>query len=236
MEKDEVKGNVRFMTQENEIKEEEMKDGETKKEGTKKEEETSLYNKEPNEVEFLETQNTLELENKIPPTEETLQQFMENMTSLNHKLENIEATTSKSDKTMQELHKLYHTEFAGRLKKMQEELDNYHEVDKGRIHDDVLIDIAKLYSANEDLVGLLGNERIKYLFMDLLQILESNGVTKLKSKTGVRRNTRHCQVIEQTPTDNQELHDTVVESMNTGFYIENRTFIKEIVHVYVFKG
>jgi len=151
-------------------------------------------------------------------------------------LEAIEAATSKTAVEMRELHKLYHNEFSGRLKKMQGELDGYHEVEKGRVYDGILSELAMLYSDNECLVETLDNKQLKYMFMDLLQLMESNGVSVQKSKPDDKRNARHCQVIEQITTDNQEFHDTVEKSMNTGFYIENRTLVKERIHVRVFKG
>ena len=73
------------------------------------------------------------------------------------------------------------------------------------------------------------------MFQDMLQILENKGVNAQKSSPGDKRNTRHCQVIERIYTDKPELHDTVVSSRNTGFYVENRSLVKEMVDVYLFK-
>jgi len=152
------------------------------------------------------------------------------------KLDGMEAAATKTAAEMRELHKLYHTEFAGRLKKMQDELDDYHEISKGRVFDSILAEIAKLYSDNEKLTDALESKQLKYMFMDLLQMLENNGVQVQKSKIGDKRNTKYCQIIEQIATDDPELHDTVAESLNTGFYVENRTLVKERVHVNIFKG
>jgi len=151
------------------------------------------------------------------------------------KLESMESSATKTATEMRELHKLYHTEFAGRLKKMQDELDDYHEISKGRVFDGILSEIAKLYSDNEDLVGLLENKRLGYMFMDLMQVLETNSVHAQKSTPGEKRNTKYCQIIEQLPTDDPVLHDTVAVSLNTGFYVENRVLVKERIHVHIYK-
>jgi len=151
------------------------------------------------------------------------------------RLDGMESAGQKTAAEMRELHKLYHNEFAGRLKKMQDELDDYHEISKGRVYDGILAEIAKLYSDNEKLADTLESKQLKYMFMDLLQMLENNGVQVQKSKAGDKRNTKYSQIIEQVITDDPELHDTVAESLNTGFYVENRTLVKERVHVNVFK-
>jgi hypothetical protein len=77
-------------------------------------------------------------------------------------------------------------------------------------------------------------KRLQYMFKDMLQILENNCVSMQKSSPGDKRNTRHCQVVDRLPTDNPELHDTVVSSKSTGFYVENRSLIKEMVDVYLY--
>jgi hypothetical protein len=139
---------------------------------------------------------------------------------------------------IREMHKLYHNEYASRLKSMQDELERYREIDKGRIFDGILGEVAKLYSDYESLVDDVAEEklkkRIRYMLDDIVQILQANGVLKQKSKPGDKRNTRHCLVIERIPTANQELHDTVSKSRGTGFYIENRSLIKEPVDIYLY--
>lgn len=141
---------------------------------------------------------------------------------------------------VKEMHKLYHNEFAGRLRTMQEELDRYHEIDRGRAFDDILREIARIYCDNENLLSIETDEtlgkRIKYLFMDMEQLLESNGVMMQKSKPGDKRNNKFCQVVERIETNHAEKHDTVVCSKATGFYTEKRPLIKELVDVYVYQA
>ena len=158
-----------------------------------------------------------------------------NAALITQRLDSMESAAVKTANEMRELHKLYHNEFAGRLKNMQDELDDYHEINKGRVFDGILAEIAKLYSDNEKLADTLESKQLKFMFMDLLQMLENNGVQVQRSKVGEKRNTKYSQIIEQVVTDNPELHDTVSESLNTGFYVENRTLVKERVHVNVFK-
>ena len=155
-------------------------------------------------------------------------------------MENIAESSAKITGEIREMHKLYHNEFANRLLSMQEELERYHEIDKGRIFDGILTDLSKLYSENISVADDVTDEKIKkrlqYMFLDFLQILENNNVTIQKSKPGDKRNTRHCQVIERLSTDNPDLHDTIATSRSTGFYIENRSLVKEMVDVYLYNG
>jgi len=149
----------------------------------------------------------------------------------------IADSSAKTALEIREMHKLYHNEFAKRLLSMQEELERYREIDKGRAFDGILGDVAKLYADNESLLENIEDVKLKkrlgYMFMDILQILEANGVSKQKSEIGDKRNTKYCQVVERKATDNPALHDTVAKSLGTGFYIENRPLIKEPVDVYL---
>lgn len=137
-----------------------------------------------------------------------------------------------------ELHRLYHNEFAGRLKSMQDELDCYHNADRGNSFDGILSAIARIYVNNESLTDEISDPKIrknvKYMLLDLSDLLEEYGVLRLKSEAGDKRNVRHCQIVERIPTDDPELHDTIAASHSTGFYKGNRTIIKELVDVYFF--
>ena len=73
------------------------------------------------------------------------------------------------------------------------------------------------------------------MLLDILDLLEEYGVQRLKSNSGDKRNPRHCQVLERIPTDDPALHDTIVASHNSGFYMENRTIIKEMVDIYLYE-
>lgn len=159
---------------------------------------------------------------------------------INQRLANIESSEQRVFSEIREMHKLYHSEFAGRLKSMQEEIDYYRKIDKGRIFDDILFVIAKIYCDNESLEEEVqepkAKKSIRYLLMDLEDLLQLYGVQLLKSKPGDKRNPRHCQVCERIATDNPTLHDTIAKSYNTGAYIDNRTIIKELVDIYIFTG
>lgn len=154
----------------------------------------------------------------------------------------IAESAEASKKTFTELrdiHKLYHNEFAGRLKSMQDELDTYHKADRGHAFDSILSAIARIYGNNETLVDEIDDPKtkkhVKYMLLDILDLLEEYGVQRLKSNPGDKRNTRHCQVLERIPTDDPALHDTIVASHNSGFYMENRTIIKEMVDIYLYE-
>ena len=62
------------------------------------------------------------------------------------------------------------------------------------------------------------------------------GMTKLRSEQGEKRNPRHCQILGRIPTDDPAKHDTVAKSYNSGFYIGNRTVIKEVVDIYIYEA
>jgi molecular chaperone GrpE (heat shock protein) len=175
------------------------------------------------------------------PAVESIRELKTLQSDIEQLQQNITTIADSSSKTVgeiRELHKLYHNEFASRLKTMQEELDRYHEIDKGRFFDGILGDIAKLYCDYESVIETItddkASKRIKYLFLDIIQILEANGVYKQKSQPGDKRNPRHCQVVERIPTHDPEQHDRVVLSRSTGFTVENRTLAKELVDVYLF--
>lgn len=154
----------------------------------------------------------------------------------------IAESAEASKKTFTELrdiHKLYHNEFAGRLKSMQDELDTYHKADRGHAFDSILSAIARIYGNNETLVDEIDDPKtkkhVKYMLLDILDLLEEYGVQRLKSNPGDKRNPRHCQVLERIPTEDPALHDTIVASHNSGFYMENRTIIKEMVDIYLYE-
>lgn len=150
----------------------------------------------------------------------------------------VSKTMSGIASELHELHRLYHNEFAGRLKSMQNELDRYHDADRGNTFDGILGAIARIYANNESLVDEISDPKtrknIKYMLLDLSDLLEEYGVSMLKSEVGDKRNVRHCQIVERIPTDDPELHDTIAASHGTGFYKGNRTIIKELVDVYFF--
>lgn len=149
----------------------------------------------------------------------------------------VAESSAKTAGEVREMHKLYHNEFANRLQSMQEELERYRELEKGRVFDGILGEVARLYSDNVSVVDEIADDklkkRIRYMFLDILQLLEANGVSKLKSSPGDKRNTRHCKVIERLSTDDPALHDTIAQSRSTGFYVENRSLMKELVDIYI---
>jgi len=157
--------------------------------------------------------------------------------ALSEAVDNMRNSSSKIATELHGLHRLYHTEIANRISSMQSELERYREIEKGRIFDDVLSEIAKIYSEYEALINEVADEKakkkIKYMFLDILQLLESNDVSKQKSDIGDKRNVKHCRIVEQIPTVNPELHDTIVESKNTGFNKDGRTYVHENVKIYV---
>ena len=159
---------------------------------------------------------------------------------LDGRLESIAETEQRLFSEVREMHKLYHSEFAGRLKAMQDELEQYRKIDKGRAYDDILAAIARIYVNNETLTDEVAEPKtkksIRYMLMDIEDLLGVYGMEKLRSEPGVKRNPRHCQILGRIPTDDPAKHDTVAKSYNSGFYIGNRTVIKEVVDIYIYEG
>lgn len=170
----------------------------------------------------------------LPPVDEDLLKQIEG------KLESIAGTEQRLFSEVREMHKLYHSEFAGRLKAMQDELEQYRKIDKGRAYDDILAAIARIYGNNETLADEVAEPKakksIRYMLMDIEDLLGVYGMTKLRSEQGEKRNPRHCQILGRIPTDDPAKHDTVAKSYNSGFYIGNRTVIKEVVDIYIYEA
>lgn len=155
------------------------------------------------------------------------------------RLESIEETERRLFSEVREMHKLYHSEFAGRLKSMQDELEQYRKIDKGRAYDDILAAIARIYGNNETLADEVAEPKakksIRYMLMDIEDLLEVYGMERQRSEPGDKRNPRHCQILDRIPTDDSAKHDTVAKSYNSGFHIGNRTVIKEVVDIYIYE-
>lgn len=171
---------------------------------------------------------------------ETPENAPDDMRLIGERLEGIASTEQRLFSEVREMHKLYHTEFAGRLKSMQEELERYRKIDKGRIFDDILAAIARIYGNNETLAEEVSEPRakksIRYMLLDIEDLLNTYGMEKLRSMPGEKRNPRHCQILNRISTDDPEKHDTIAKSYNAGFFIGNRTVIKEVVDIYFYEA
>ncbi|MDR1802850.1 MAG: nucleotide exchange factor GrpE [Treponema sp.] len=171
-------------------------------------------------------------------SQEGLKSIQTGIKHLEQELGTIAESSKKTAGELREMHKLYHNEFANRVKSMQDELDRYREMEKGRAFDGILGEVAKLYADYEPVLDRIEDAKIKegisYMFQDITQILEAYGVGKQKSNLGDKRNTKYCQIEKRIPTGNPDLHDTIAESHSTGFYIGNRPLVKEYVDIYLY--
>lgn len=170
--------------------------------------------------------------------DETEDNGADDVDDIKQKLDSLLDYSSKSATEIREMRKLYHNEFSTRLNALQGEVDRYHAIEKGQIYDGLLTSIARLYSENIDLLDVeledRIHKRIKYMFMDMLEILDSYGVQKQESKEGDKRNTRYCKIVNKIATDNPDMNDTVSRSVNVGFFVDNRPLVKEDVDVYLY--
>ena len=173
-----------------------------------------------------------------PPGSPQLDALAERLAAIEQRSDAMAKSQEATALEMREIRKLYHTEFAGRLQSMQAELDRYHEAERGHLFDDILGGLAKLYNSHEPIMGDIADpkdaKRVAFVFLELVELLQAYGVGTQKSQPGDKRNPRYCQIVERVPTPDPELHDTVVQSRCTGFYIENRPLVKELVDVYIF--
>jgi len=196
------------------------------------------------EVESEAIQETVPEESQVntpdPVTEQTAlpDEYLQRFDNLDDAISKISEASVKTAKEVYELHRLYHSEYIKRLGSMQKELDAYHEIDKGRYLDGILTDLSQFYNDYSFITQNVTDSKVldtlNHLFEDLVDIMEKHGATKLKSQSGDKRHNRHCQVVKKQYTDDPALHDTVVSSTSTGFYIENRTLHKESVEVYIY--
>ena len=189
------------------------------------------------------TQNAVPVPEEKPLEDVPVEEHMDAknlLSGIDSRLDGIADTERRIFSEVREMHKLYHTEFAGRLKSMQDELEQYRKIDKGRAYDDILAAIARIYGNNETLADEVSEPKAKksihYMLLDLEDLLSVYGMCKLRSSPSEKRNPRHCQILNRVPTDDPEKHDTVAKSYNSGFYIGNRTVIKELVDIYFFEG
>lgn len=140
-------------------------------------------------------------------------------------------------KDVREMHRLYHGEFSGRLRKMEEELDAYHAIDRGKAFDGILGEVARICSDNAAVVDIIDDANAKksvsYLMMDLEQLLETYGIHRHESKAGEPYDVKMVQVVERVPADDPALVGKVIESRRVGYCTDRRPVIKEMVSIYV---
>ena len=158
--------------------------------------------------------------------------------SIDERFNNVAKTEERLLSEVRELHKLYHNEFAGRLKSMQDELDRYRNAESGRAFDGILSEIARIYNTYETLPDGVQEAKIKkgivYLLEDLRELVGEYGMTAYRSEPLSKRSPRFCKIADRLPTDAPEKHDVVAKSYNTGFRIDNRVVVEERVDVYVY--
>ena len=191
------------------------------------------------EAESSENIGLSEAETPCIPGDDISSESTDHLMRIEKKLEEITGNEQRLFYEVREMHKLYHSEFAGRLMSMQNELDQYRKIDRGRAFDDILSSIARIYVNNETLADEISEPKaqksIRYMLLDIEELLAVYGMMKLRSSPGDKRNPRHCQVRNRILTDDPAKHDTVAKSYNAGFYIENRTIIKEVVDIFVYE-
>ena len=168
----------------------------------------------------------------------------ERFEALGARVDGVAKTEERVLAEILELRKLYHNEFAGRLKSMQDELDRYRKVESGRAFDDILRAIAGIYVTYESLPDsvedLKTKKEIGYLLEDLKDLVGQYGMTASRTDPDQtprpKRDPRRCKVAKRLSTDDPEAHDTVAKSYNTGFQIGNRVVVEEKVDIFFYDG
>ena len=166
----------------------------------------------------------------------SLQNMQQDIESIKNDMVVIKQSTNSTIDKIEKIHKTIHYKFVNEIESLEKELDQYHNNEKGLFLDDILRHIACIYSNNESFIENSspeeGKEQVKILLLELNQILELNGVSKLRSRVGAKRDKQHCMINKMCLTVQSELDGTVAKSYNTGFYIGNRTLVHEVVDVY----
>ena len=168
----------------------------------------------------------------------------DSLKALDARVDGVAKTEERVLAEILELRKLYHNEFAGRLKAMQDELDRYRKVESGRAFDDILRAIAGIYVTYESLPDSVENPKIKkeigYLLLDLKELVGQYGMTSSRTDPDQtprpKRDPRRCKVDKRISTNDPEAHDTVAKSYNTGFQIGNRVVVEERVDIFFYDG
>ena len=236
---DERKNEDEFFADEEYMAKEESSDLDSDAENNKGSEPVQEAKEVDDEADTSENRELGTTETSCLPGEDSSSKNTDYLMNIDKKLEEIAGNEQRLFSEVREMHKLYHSEFAGRLMSMQNELDQYRKIDKGRAFDDILSSIARIYGNNETLADEISEPKaqksIRYMLMDIEDLLAVYGMMKLRSSPGDKRNPRHCQVLNRILTDDPAKHDTVAKSYNAGFYIENRTVIKEVVDIFVYE-
>ena len=146
--------------------------------------------------------------------------------------------TKETTSEVKAVRRLYHNNYAKQLSSMQAELDDYHKIDKGRVYEPILRDIAHVVVNSYFVVDSIADEKVRrsfaYVIDELIQTLDDYGAHMQRSEPGEKRNPHYCQIIHKIPTNDPSLHDTIKESHAIGFYVENRPLIREQVDVYAY--
>lgn len=162
--------------------------------------------------------------------------------SIGKRINGVAQTEERLGSELRELRKLYHNEFAGRLKSMQDELDRYRNIESGRAFDGILKGIAGIYNAYESLPDSVEDPKAKkeigYLLEDIKDLVGQYGMTASRSDLTQtpkpKRDPRRCKVAKRLPTDDPEEHETIAKSYNTAFQIGNRVVVEERVDIFFY--
>ena len=199
-------------------------------------------NAEPQEVPSPASEETVVSEPVVAP--ESASDDARRLKAIDERFAGVAQTEERVLSEVRELRKLYHNEFAGRLKSMQDELDRYRKIESGRAFDDILKGIAGIYNAYESLPDSVEEPKAKkeigYLLEDLKDLVGQYGMTASRSDLTQtpkpKRDPRRCKVAKRLPTDDPEEHETIAKSYNTAFQIGNRVVVEERVDIFFYDG
>ncbi len=156
---------------------------------------------------------------------------------MEEKLESMGKTGERLFSEVREMSRLYHQEFAGRLRKMQNELEEYRAIERGQAFDGILAAIAEIYVNYETLADDIeepkAKERVSYMLADIEDLLAEYKVERRRSEIGEKRDLRHCKVMKRVATDDPAKHGTVARSYGSGFHEGNRTIRAELVDIFI---
>jgi len=153
-------------------------------------------------------------------------------------LKKIEELQLANKRKLEDMDRNYHNKFADVIDNQQNELDRYRKGIERTLISRVLKTVAGLYSEYEQYIKCDDAEKLKNglraLLDELLQLLHENSVLEYKSTIGDKYSVKNCKVNKKLKTDDKEHNGTVVEILNTGFYVGNVVLVPERINIYVY--
>lgn len=123
--------------------------------------------------------------------------------------------------------------------RMQHELDELREWQKGEMVVPILKELASVYSdyqlvLRDETMSAKTRKNLLSMFEQIADLLGDYGAEICVSKVGDPRPKRQCKIIEKIPTRDESMHNTIARSRKPGVMRDRIALCHEFVDVYVF--